>query len=97
MSIFLKNNPLILAGDSHGTGSAAPRRKPAAPATPAAPAGGVVTPSDAKLPHERDESADSIGAVQSEAMQQAYRDLRRGLPDTDRGAEAGRTYSKLKR
>ena len=93
MSSFLKNHPPIQASDSHGAGQGAPRRKPAAPAAPA----GEVTPADTKLPHERDESADSKGAVQSEAMQQAYRDLRRGLPDTDRGAEVGRTYGKLKR
>lgn len=34
--------------------------------------------------------------VVSEPMQQAYRDITRGLKDTDRGAEAGRTYKKLK-
>ncbi len=28
---------------------------------------------------------------------QAYRDLQRGLQDTDRGAEVGRTYRRLKR
>lgn len=96
MSNFLKNNPLMLAGESRRAGSAEPLRKAAVPVAPASPRG-VVTPSGVKLPHERDESAESTGAVQSEAMQQAYRDLRRGLPDTDRGAEAGHTYRKLKR
>ncbi len=37
------------------------------------------------------------GTVVSEPMQQAYRDISRGLKDTDRGAEAGRTYKKLKK
>ena len=50
----------------------------------------------AKLPHERDESIDIVGKVPSEPMKQASRDLKRGLVDTDRGAEAGRTYKKLK-
>ncbi len=50
----------------------------------------------AKLPHERDETIDIVGKVPSEPMKQASRDLKRGLVDTDRGAEAGRTYKKLK-
>ena len=37
------------------------------------------------------------GGIASEPVQQAYRDVKRGLVDTDRGAEAGRTYQKLKR
>lgn len=49
-----------------------------------------------KLPHERVEFIDIVGKVSSEPMKQASRDLRRGLTDTDRGAEAGRTYKKLK-
>jgi hypothetical protein len=49
-----------------------------------------------KLPHERDESIDTTGAIASEPMKQAARDIKRGLVDTDRGAEAGRTYQKLK-
>ena len=32
-----------------------------------------------------------------DAVPQAYRDLQRGLQDTDRGAEVGRTYRRLKR
>jgi hypothetical protein len=54
-------------------------------------------PPDAKLPHERDESIGMTGGITSKTMQQAYRDLDRGLQDTDRGVEAGRTYKKLKR
>ena len=51
----------------------------------------------AKLPHERDESVSTAKAKPSEPMQQAFRDLANGLQDTDRGAEVGRTYKKLKR
>ena len=49
------------------------------------------------LPHERDESSDMTGGEPSESMQQAHRDLARGLQDTDRGPEMERTYRKLKR
>ena len=49
-----------------------------------------------KLPHERDESVSATPPVASKPMQQAYRDVARGLQDTDRAAEAGRTYKKLK-
>lgn len=38
----------------------------------------------------------TVGAVESKPMKQAFRDVARGLQDTDRGAEAGRTYQKLK-
>lgn len=51
-----------------------------------------------KLPHERDEAVDrSGGAVPSESVEQAGRDVKRGLPDTDRGAEMNHTYQKQKR
>jgi hypothetical protein len=36
------------------------------------------------------------GAVPSVPMQQAFVDINVGLKDTDRGAESGRTYRKLK-
>ena len=57
---------------------------------------GVPRKPEPKLPHERDESVSTTGAIPSEPMQQAYRDIKHGLKDTDRGAEAGRTYKKLK-
>jgi hypothetical protein len=60
------------------------------------PAGGA-KPLPAQLPHEPDESAGMTGGIASEPMRQAYRDVANGLLDTDRGAEAGRTYKKLKR
>ena len=49
-----------------------------------------------KLPHERDESVTATAPVASKPMQQAYRDLASGQQDTDRAAETGRTYKKLK-
>jgi hypothetical protein len=49
----------------------------------------------AKLPHERDESVDQVGGgVSSASVEQAGRDVKKGLPDTDRGVEMNRTYQK---
>ena len=50
-----------------------------------------------ELPHERDEAVGMTGGIPSQPVQQAYRDVKRGLVDTDRAAEADRTYDKLKR
>ena len=60
------------------------------------PPGAGNTPSEAPLPHERDESVGMTDGVPSDQMQQAYRDLARGLQDTGRGPEADRVYKKLK-
>lgn len=49
-----------------------------------------------RLPHERDESADSQGGAPRADMQQASKDLKRGLVDTDRGPVTDSTYKKLK-
>jgi len=57
----------------------------------------LTKPADTPLPHERDESVGMTGGIASVPMQQAHRDLARGLQDTDRGPEADRTYRKLKR
>ena len=56
----------------------------------------ITTPTAPKLPHEHDESVGATGGVPSEAMQQAYRDVKRGLQDTSRGAAANAAYEKLK-
>jgi hypothetical protein len=50
-----------------------------------------------KMPHERDESVGMTGGVPSGKMQQAHRDVTRGMQDTDRGPVADRTYQKQKR
>jgi hypothetical protein len=49
------------------------------------------------MPHERDEAVGATGGVQSEQVQQAHRDLQRGLQDTSRAPEAERAYKKQKR
>lgn len=41
-----------------------------------------------KLPHERDQSVGMTDGNPSAAMQQAYKDVTRGLVDTDAGREA---------
>jgi hypothetical protein len=53
--------------------------------------------SAAQLPHERDETVGMTDGIPSAAMQQAHRDVSRGLRDTDRGPVADATYDKLKR
>jgi len=72
----------------------APRPTPPSP-TPhgSAPAGPAETP----LPNERDESSGVTGGVPSRRVQQAHRDLQRGVEDTDRGPPADAAYRKLKR
>jgi hypothetical protein len=49
-----------------------------------------------ELPHERDQSVDMTGGHSSAEVEQAGRDLRRGLKDTSKGPEMGRAYKKLK-
>ena len=63
---------------------------------PLVPSGTDPAKSDALLPHERDESTGMTDGVPSEPVRQAYRDVSRGLQDTDRGPVAGRVYRKLK-
>jgi hypothetical protein len=82
--------------------SPTPHRRKAVPGDVAGVAPKVApTAADAgdalKLPHERDESVDHRGGdMPSDSVRQASRDVQRGLPDTDRGAEVNRTYQKLK-
>ncbi len=74
-------------------GSVYPGIRPAPKVAPVAAASTAVM----KLPHERDEVLDEGGGqVESERVSQAYCDVRRGLPDTDRGAEVNKTYQKQK-
>lgn len=53
-----------------------------------------------RLPHERDESADSqsaSGAPGQELGRQAYEDVQRGVVDTDRGPLMDWVYRQLRR
>ncbi len=47
-----------------------------------------------KLPHERDESVDMTHGEPDAQMQQAYRDVKRGLQDTDQDLRAHRVGHK---
>ena len=49
-----------------------------------------------RLPHERDESADSQTSEPRMVIQNAAADLKRGQTDTDRGAQMNQVYRKLK-
>ncbi len=78
---------------SSKTSRAVKRHKTVSSDTPVAAANATAL----KLPHERDESVDQGGgSVPSESVKQAYRDVKRGLPDTDRGVEMNQTYQKQK-
>ena len=50
----------------------------------------------AQLPHERDQSTDMTAATPDPAVQQAAKDLQRGLSDTTKGAEMDKAYQKQK-
>jgi hypothetical protein len=78
--------------------------KPARKPRRAAPATGIevdltATGSSAAplLPHERDQKVGATGGVQSPQVQQAARDVKRGLQDTSRATEADVAYKKLKK
>lgn len=73
------------------TRSQAPRQRPGTT--------GEAIPDDAqkpKLPHERDESVDMTHGHPDAQVEQAYRDVERGLQDTDRGPPSHRAYQKQK-
>jgi phosphoribosylanthranilate isomerase len=56
-------------------------------------------PSDSNktvMPHERDEQVGMTGGVASPMVEQAARDLKRGIKDTSRSVEADAAYKKLK-
>lgn len=53
--------------------------------------------SEARLPHERDEATDMTDGERHPEVEQAYKDLQRGLQDTDRGVPAHQAYQKQKR
>lgn len=48
------------------------------------------------FPSQPHVASPAAGTVERKSMKQAFHDVTRGLQDTDRGTEAGRTYRKLK-
>lgn len=73
-------------------------RRQTASTSPSGTAAATNTPQEQnpKLPHERDQSVDMTHGQPDAQVQQAYRDVQRGLQDTDRGPPAGRAYQKQK-
>lgn len=73
------------------------------PAPGRARPGRAETPADAcdeaslALPHERDQSLDMTETSPDPQVEQASRDLRRGLQDTDKSVPMDHTYDRLKR
>ena len=51
---------------------------------------------EARLPHERDQSIDMTDGERHPEIEQAYKDVKRGLQDTDRGVPAHNAYQKQK-
>jgi hypothetical protein len=83
------------------------KTQPASPGRPAAktpqgqtlPAQGERQEGVPRMPHERDESADSQSRGQGAAQdigRVAHQDARRGLPDTSKAREMDRTYDRLR-
>jgi hypothetical protein len=64
--------------------------------------GRQITPKDAsveaslELPSDRDQSSDMTAAEPDPKVEQAAKDLKRGITDTSKGAEADRAYQKQK-
>lgn len=48
-----------------------------------------------ELPHERDQAVDMTHAMPDAAIEQAGKDVKRGLTDTTKGVELDRAYKKL--
>ena len=48
------------------------------------------------LPHERDQSTDMTAEQPNPTIEQAQRDVERGLKDTSKSPEMDKTYKKLK-
>ena len=48
------------------------------------------------LPNERDQKVGATGGIPSAVVQQAARDLKRGLQDTSKGLETDAAYAKLR-
>ncbi|CAN7148139.1 hypothetical protein LJR129_000029 [Acidovorax sp. LjRoot129] len=51
---------------------------------------------EARLPHERDQATDMTDGERHPEIEQAYKDVERGLQDTDRGVPAHNAYQKQK-
>ena len=71
---------------------------PSPPSTPAKSAQPGLLPAsdDLPLPHERDQSTDMTPEAPDPLVEQASKDVKRGLKDTSKGPEMDKAYDKLK-
>lgn len=51
---------------------------------------------DLAMPHERDQSTDMTPEAKDPMVEQAARDVKRGVKDTSKGPEMDKAYDKLK-
>jgi len=87
--------PVNLPAAGKGMPGKSPRAQRPLPDQPITPADRSVE-SSLELPHERDEAVDMTGEQTSPLIEQAERDVRKGLKDTSKGPEMDRAYKKLK-
>jgi len=89
------DNPVREPGSSQGMNPATPSDARAQPKTEEK----LPDPADSglALPHERDQTVDMTDGKPDPQVQQAERDLRRGLQDTGKSRPMNATYEKLKR
>ena len=72
-----------------------PPSPPSSQGTPPQP-GLLLASDDLALPHERDQSTDMTPEANDPVVEQASKDLQRGLKDTSKGAEMDKAYNQLK-
>ena len=73
-----------------------PPSPPSTQGTPPQP-GLLPASDDLSLPHERDQSTDMTPETNDPVVEQASKDIQRGLKDTSKGPEMDKAYDKLKR
>lgn len=91
MTIANQQNPKSRPEAARSNG---PTKTPSEPDTKAAKQDGGDVEGDMPLPHERDQSSHMTDGVPSHKVQQAAKDVERGLEDTSKGTEMDRTYQK---
>ncbi len=90
--------PPLSNPDQAATGKGMPKKTPLAqrsrPGKHATPAD-VSAESSLSLPHERDQALDMTSDANNPQVEQAARDVKRGVKDTSKAPEMDQTYRKL--
>lgn len=92
-----KNTPLNSdkqAASSKGMPAREPREQRSRPGKADTPKDDSVEAS-LELPHERDQAVDMTNAKPNPVVEQAGRDVKRGVQDTSKSVEMDRAYKKL--